>query len=266
MIVPVFVGEKARIEALAGELRKPLDGFEFVAADDPQAAAAEAVVLARERRVGAIMKGSLHSDTLLEPIVRREGGLRTARRISHAFVMDVPGLDHPLLISDAAINIAPGLEEKKDIVQNAIDLARACGIERPRVGILSAIETVNPNIPSTIDAAVLAKMAERGQIEGAIVDGPLAMDNAVSMQAARSKGITSLVAGHAEVLIVPNLEAGNMLAKQLTFIAHADAAGLVLGATVPVMLTSRADSVRARLASCAIAVLYDRWRRRSRGH
>ncbi len=266
LIVPLLLGERSRIAAVASGLGKSVDGIEIVEVDDPHAAADEAVALVRKGAVRAIMKGALHSDALLEPIVQRNGGLRTERRISHVFVMDVPGLEHPLLISDAAINIAPDLNEKKDITQNAIDLARACGIRRPRVGILSAVETVNSNIPSTIDAAVLAKMAERGQIEGGIVDGPLAMDNAISMQAARSKGITSLVAGRAEVLIVPNLEAGNMLAKELTFIAHADAAGLVIGATVPVMLTSRADSVRARLMSCAIALLYDRWRTRVRGH
>jgi phosphate butyryltransferase len=265
LILPVLIGERSCIDGIVRALGKSLGSIEIVEVDDPHQAAEKAVELVHKGRVRAIMKGALHSDALLEPIVRSSGGLRTDRRISHVFVMDVPGLEHPLLISDAAINIAPDLDEKKDITQNAIDLARACGITRPRVGILSAIETVNSNIPSTIDAAVLAKMAERGQIEGGIVDGPLAMDNAVSMQAARSKGITSLVAGRAEVLIVPNLEAGNMLAKELTFIAHADAAGLVLGATVPVMLTSRADSAHARLMSCAIALLYDDWRTRRRG-
>lgn len=260
LIVPVLVGDRARIAEAARLLGRPIGDLEIVEAPDPQDAAARAVDLARRETVRAIMKGALHSDTLLEPIVRREGGLRTGRRISHVYVLDVPGLEHPLLISDAAINIAPDLAAKRDITQNAIDLARACGIERPRVGILSAVETVNPNIPSTIDAAVLAKMAERGQIEGGAVDGPLAMDNAISVQAARSKGIRSMVAGRAEVLIVPNLETGNMLAKQLTFVAHADAAGLVLGAMVPVMLTSRADSVRSRVVSCALALLYDRWR------
>ena len=264
LIVPLLLGERAQIEAVARGLGKSLGATRVIEVDDLHLAADEAVALVRKGEARAIMKGALHSDALLEPILDRASGLRTERRISHVFVMDVPGLEHPLLISDAAINIAPTLDDKKDITQNAIDLARACGIQRPRVGILSAVETVNSNIPSTIDAAVLAKMAERGQIEGGIVDGPLAMDNAVSMQAARSKGITSLVAGRAEVLIVPNLEAGNMLAKELTFIAHADAAGLVLGATVPVMLTSRADSANARLMSCAIALLYDRWRTRGR--
>jgi phosphate butyryltransferase len=190
-------------------------------------------------------------------VLAHESGLRGERRVSHIFVMDTPGMDRPLFISDAAINIAPDLMAKADIVRNAIDLARACGLERPRVGILSAVETINPNIPSTLDAAILSKMAERGQISGGIVDGPLAMDNAIDIDAARTKGITSLVAGRADILIVPNLESGNMLAKELTFIAHAQAAGLVLGARVPVMLTSRADNDRARLASCALAQLMD---------
>jgi phosphate butyryltransferase len=264
LIVPLLVGERDLIEQSAEALHRRIDGIELVDVGEAHLAAAHAVSLVHAGKVRAIMKGALHSDTLLEHVVKKEGGLRTERRISHVYVMDTPGLDHPLFISDAAINIAPDLAAKTDIVQNAIDLARACGIERPRVGILSAVETVNPNIPSTIDAAVLSKMAERGQIEGAIVDGPLAMDNAVDVEAARTKGITSLVAGRAEVLIVPNLEAGNMLAKELTFIAHAEAAGLVIGATVPVMLTSRADGARARLVSCAIALLYDDWRRRRR--
>ncbi len=206
------------------------------------------------------MKGHLHTDALLHHVVKHEGGLRTNRRLSHVFVMDVPGLDHVLIVSDAAINIAPDLEAKVDITQSAIDVALALGIEKPKVGILSAVETVNPRIQSTLDAAVLAKMAERGQIKGAIVDGPLAMDNAVDVEAAKTKGIVSLVAGHADILIVPNLEAGNMLAKELSFVAHAEAAGLALGATVPIILTSRADDERARLASCAIAVLFRAWR------
>jgi phosphate butyryltransferase len=202
------------------------------------------------------MKGHLHTDELLHEVLKKEGGLRGDRRLSHVFVMDVPGLDHLLLISDAAISIAPTLEEKVDITQNAIDLAIALGMEKPRVGVLSAVETVTPKIPSTIDAAVLSKMADRGQITGGVVDGPLAMDNAIDMEAAKTKGITSLVAGRADILIVPNLEAGNMLAKELVFIAHADGAGIVLGARVPVILTSRADNEKARLASCAVAALY----------
>ena len=210
------------------------------------------------------MKGNVDSDELLAEIVKKDGGLRGHRRISHVFAMDVPTLENLLFISDAAINIAPDLITKVDIVQNAIDLARACGVDQPRVGVLSAVETVNPNIPSTLDAAALSKMADRGQIKGGIVDGPLAMDNAIDLVAARTKGIASLVAGRADVLIVPNLEAGNMLAKELTFVARAEAAGLVVGARVPVMLTSRADNDRARLGSCALAQLYEYWRRNGR--
>lgn len=262
LIRPILIGDRALIERTAALIGRHLDGIEIIDIDRPGLAAAQAVSLVHSGRARAIMKGALHSDALLEHIVKRDGGLRGDRRISHVFVMDTPGLDHPLFISDAAINIAPDLQCKVDITQNAIDLARACGIATPRVGVLSAVETVNPNIPSTLDAAILSKMAERGQIEGAIVDGPLAMDNAVDVEAARTKGITSLVAGRAEVLIVPNMESGNMLVKELTFIAHAEAAGLVMGASVPVMLTSRADSARARLVSCALAVLYDAWRRR----
>jgi phosphate butyryltransferase len=205
------------------------------------------------------MKGNLHTDELLHEVIKKEGGLRGSRRLSHVFVMDVPGLQHLLLISDAAINIAPTLEEKVDITQNAIDLALSLGMTQPRVGVLSAVETVTPKIPSTLDAAILSKMAERGQIKGGIVDGPLAMDNAIDMEAAKTKGITSLVAGQADILIVPNLESGNMLAKELSFIAHADAAGILLGARVPIILTSRADNEKARLASCAVATLYRAW-------
>lgn len=208
----------------------------------------------------ALMKGNVHSDEILAEVVRKEGGLRGHRRISHVFAMDVPTLDHLLFITAAAINIAPDLTAKVDIVQNAVDLARACGVTEPRVGVLSAIETVNPAIPSTLDAAILSKMADRGQIKGALVDGPLAMDNAVDVEAARTKGIASLVAGRADVLVAPNLEAGNMLAKELTFLARADAAGLVVGAKVPIMLTSRADDEEARLASCALALLYAYWK------
>jgi phosphate butyryltransferase len=207
------------------------------------------------------MKGNIHSDELLAQVVKKDGGLRGPRRISHCFVLDVPTLDHLLFVSDAAINISPDLTTKVDIVQNAIDLAQACGLPKPRVGVLSAVETVNVAIPSTLDAAVLSKMADRGQIKGAVVDGPLAMDNAIDLEAAQTKGIGSLVAGRADILIVPNLEAGNMLAKELTFVARAEAAGLVLGASAPVMLTSRADDARARMASCALALLYEHFRR-----
>jgi phosphate butyryltransferase len=264
LIVPVLIGNAARIRAAAQQLELDIARFEIVDIDDHREACAFAVTLVRDGKAAAIMKGNVHSDELLAEIVKKDGGLRGHRRLSHVFAIDVPTLDHLLFISDAAINIAPDLSAKVDIVQNAIDLARACGVEQPRVGVLSAVETVNPNIPSTLDAAVLSKMADRGQIKGGIVDGPLAMDNAVDVAAARTKGIASLVAGRADVLVVPNLEAGNMLAKELTFIARAEAAGLVVGARAPVMLTSRADNDRARLGSCALALLYEYWRRNGR--
>ncbi len=260
LIAPILVGDPDKIRAAAAEtpadLAALLDRCEIVAAPDHDAAAAGAVALAAEGKAGAVMKGHLHTDQLLRHVVKREGGLRGARRLSHVFVFDVPGLPHLLMVTDAAINIAPDLETKVDITQNAIDVARALGVETPKVGVLSAVETVNPKIPSTIDAAVLAKMSERGQITGGVVDGPLAMDNAVDLEAARTKGLKSLVAGRAEVLVVPNLEAGNMLAKELTYIAHAEGGGVVLGAKVPVILTSRADDDKARLASCAVALLH----------
>jgi phosphate butyryltransferase len=205
------------------------------------------------------MKGHLHSDELLRHVVKSQGGLRIGRRISHVFVMDAPALEALLLVTDAAINIAPTLEEKVDIVQNAIDLGIALGIARPKVGILSAVELVNPRIQSTLDAAALSKMSERGQIRGGIVDGPLAMDNAISLSAAKTKGLTSLVAGRADILVAPNIEAGNILAKELTYVAQAEGAGIVLGARVPVLLTSRADDEASRLFSCAVAVLYAHW-------
>ncbi len=266
LIEPILIGDPERIKAAAKALDADLSGIAIEPIVDPHQAAARAVAMVLEGRVAAVMKGNLHSDILLGEVVKKDGGLRTQRRISHVFALDVPTLDEILYISDAAINIAPDLMTKVDIVQNAVDLARACGLDQPRVGILSAIETINPAIPSTLDAAVLSKMAERGQIRGAIVDGPLAMDNAIDIEAARTKGIASLVAGHANVLIVPNLESGNMLAKELTFIARAEAAGLVLGARVPVMLTSRADNDRARLASCALAQLYQYYRREGRAY
>ncbi|MEQ1671912.1 MAG: bifunctional enoyl-CoA hydratase/phosphate acetyltransferase, partial [Hyphomicrobium sp.] len=256
IIHPILIGDTERIRQAAKAANLDLGATEIVHAGSPEEAAAQGVALIHARRAEAIMKGHLHTDELLRHIVKKDGGLRGTRRLSHVFVMDVPGLDHMLLISDAAINIAPSLEDKVDITQNAIDLAIALGIKRPRVGILSAVETVNPKIPSTLDAAILSKMAERGQIKGADVDGPLAMDNAVDVDAARTKGITSLVAGRAEILIAPNLEAGNMLAKELSFIAHAECAGIVLGARVPIILTSRADGEKARLVSCAVAALY----------
>jgi len=261
LVVPVLVGPRARIDALAVEAGLSLDGVERVDVEHSHAAAAAAVALARECKVDAVMKGSLHTDELLHAALDRENGLRTARRVSHAFLMDVPKYPRPVLITDAAVNIAPTLAEKADIVQNAIDLMHRVGYERPRVAILSAVETVNPAITSTVEAAALCKMADRGQITGGVLDGPLAFDNAVSEEAARIKGIDSPVAGRADVLVVPDLESGNMLYKQLVYLAGADAAGVVLGARVPIILTSRADSVRIRLASCALAVLLAQPRR-----
>jgi len=259
LIKPVLIGAQDRISNAAKEIGEDISAYELIDIQDESQAAARGVAMVHEGLVRAVMKGHLHTDDLLRHVVKKDGGLRTKRRISHVFVMDIPGRNTPVLISDAAINIAPDLNTKVDITQNAIDAALSLGLDEPKVGILSAIETVNPAIPSSLDAAILSKMAERDQIKGGIVDGPLAMDNAIDVQAARTKGITSLVAGRAEVLIVPNLESGNMLAKELTFIAHAEAAGLVIGAKVPVMLTSRADDARARLASCALALLYNYW-------
>ncbi|SPB13762.1 bifunctional enoyl-CoA hydratase/phosphate acetyltransferase [Caballeronia novacaledonica] len=261
LITPVLIGSRARLEAAAAECGEQLGDVLVIDAPDHDAAAMKAVQLVHSGEVRAIMKGNVHSDELLAHVVKKDGGLRAGRRISHVFVLDVPTLDHPLFVSDAAINIAPDLPTKADIVQSAIDLARACGVPQPRVAVLSAVETVNVSIPSSMDAAILAKMADRGQITGGLVDGPLAMDNAIDAAAARSKKIVSQVAGAAQVLIVPNLEAGNMLAKQLTFVSRAQPAGLVVGARVPVMLTSRADNDHARLASCAVAILYEHWRR-----
>jgi phosphate butyryltransferase len=259
IITPILVGNRHRIEEAARASGCDIARYEIVEAETSHEAAAKSVALINAGRADTLMKGHLHTDELLHEVIKKEGGLRGPRRLSHVFVMDVPGLDNLLLISDAAINIAPTLEEKVDITQNAIDLAIALGFKQPRAGILSAVETVTPKIPSTLDAAILSKMAERGQITGGVVDGPLAMDNAIDMDAARTKGITSLVAGHADILIVPNIESGNMLAKELSFIAHADGAGIVLGAKVPVILTSRADNEKARLASCAVAALYRAW-------
>jgi len=258
LIVPILVGPVERIRAAAGEARVDLAPFRLEDAPHSHAAAERAVSLVREGVAGLLMKGSLHTDELLGAVLARDTGLRTERRISHAYVMDVPGHPTPLIITDAAINIAPDLMAKADIVRNAIDLAHVIGIAEPRVAILSAVETVNPAMQSTIDAASLCKMADRGQIEGGLLDGPLAFDNAISEAAAREKGIISPVAGHTEILVVPNIEAGNMLAKQLTFLGHADAAGVVLGARVPIILTSRADSPRTRQASSAVAVLLAR--------
>ncbi|MDZ7589324.1 MAG: phosphate acetyltransferase [Rubrivivax sp.] len=255
LIRPILVGPEHRIREVARLAGIDLTGIPIVDAPHSHAAAEAAVELVLKGEAEALMKGSLHTDELMGAVVRRDRGLRTARRISHCFVMDVPSYDQPLIISDAAVNIQPTLECKVDIVQNAIDLAHALGFPEVRVAILSAMETVNPQVPSTIEAAALCKMAERGQITGAILDGPLALDNAISLHAAEVKKIDSQVAGRANVLIVPDLDAGNMLAKSLTFLAGADAAGIVLGAKVPIILTSRADSEIARMASCAVAVL-----------
>lgn len=261
LVCPILVGPAVRIRALAEELGLDLGGLELIDAPHSHAAAAKAVELVRAGKAELLMKGSLHTDELMGAVVAKETGLRTARRITHVFIMDVPTYGSPLFITDAAINIFPDLATKVDIVQNAIDLHRGLGLGEPRVAILSAVETVNPKIPGTLDAAALCKMADRGQIKGGILDGPLALDNAISPEAARIKGIVSPVAGQAQILVVPDLEAGNMLAKNLSFMANADAAGIVLGARVPIILTSRADNVRTRMASCAVAALYAHARR-----
>jgi phosphate acetyltransferase len=255
LIDPVIVGPEGRIRELAARLHLDLNHVPLIAVPHSHAAAEKAVAMARTGEVQALMKGSLHTDELMSEVIRRDGGIRTARRISHVFVMDVPTYPKPLFITDAAVNLFPSLEEKADILQNAIDLAHSLGLQCPKVAILSAVETITSKIPSTLDAAALCKMADRGQISGAILDGPLALDNAINVQAATAKSIKSAVAGDADILLVPTLEAGNMLVKELTFLANADAAGIVLGAQVPIILTSRADSVRARLASCAVALL-----------
>jgi phosphate acetyltransferase len=255
LIAPLLVGPQEKIRAVAQECGLNLAGHPLVDAPHSHAAAARAVELVREGTAEALMKGSLHTDELMAAVVKREGGLRTARRVSHCFVMDVPGHEDALIITDAAINIAPTLADKVDILQNAIDLGHALRMQEVRVAILSAMETVNDKVPSTIEAAALCKMVDRHQITGAQVDGPLALDNAIDLDAARTKKIDSPVAGRANVLMVPDLEAGNMLAKSLSFLANADAAGIVLGARVPIILTSRADSVLTRLASCAVALM-----------
>jgi phosphate acetyltransferase len=255
LIDPILVGPRSRILSAAQKIGADISRFKLVDAPHSNAAAEKAVELVRTGEAALLMKGSLHTDELLSEVTKRETGLRTGRRISHVFVMDVPNHPDTLFITDAAVNIAPDLAAKRDIVQNAIDLFVALGLGTPKVAILSAVETVNPSIPSTLEAAALSKMADRGQITGGEVDGPLAFDNAISPKAARIKGIKSEVAGHAQILVVPDLEAGNMLAKNLTFLSNADAAGIVLGARVPIILTSRADNVQTRLASCAVAVL-----------
>lgn len=255
LIEPILIGPEPKILSIARKLGWDISRFAVRHTEHALAASALAMELVHNNDAFLVMKGSLHTDELLREVVKPQRGLRTGRRISHVFVIDVPGMDRPLFISDAAINIAPDLKTKVDITQNAIDLARVLGNECPKVAILSAIETVNPDLPSSVDAALLAKMAERQQITGGTVDGPLAMDNAINVQAAKAKGIQSAVAGNADILIVPNIEAGNMLVKELTFLGNADCAGIVLGAKVPIILTSRADNVISRLASCAVAVL-----------
>jgi len=256
LIVPLLVGPEPRIRAVAEEHGLDISPFEITNAAHSQDAARRGAELLREARGEILMKGSLHTDELMAAVVRSDAGLRTERRISHVFAMDVATYPKPLFITDAAINIFPDLQTKRDIVQNAVDFLRALGVEQPLVAILSAIETVNPKIPSTVEAAALCKMADRGQITGALLDGPLALDNAISPEAARIKGIDSPVAGQADILMVPDLEAGNMLAKNLSFLSDALAAGIVLGARVPIILTSRADSLQTRMASCAVAAIY----------
>jgi phosphate acetyltransferase len=263
LITPILVGPEERIRDTAARAGLDISAMEIVNSAHSNDSADKAVALVTAGRAEAIMKGSLHTDELMGAVVSRQTGIRTARRISHCFIMDVPRHPDALIITDAAVNIAPTLDDKVDIIQNAIDLAHAMGVTEIRVAILSAMETVTAKVPSTIEAAALCKMAERGQITGALLDGPLALDNAISLQAAEIKRIDSPVAGRANILVVPNLEAGNMLAKSLSFLAQADAAGIVLGARVPIVLTSRADSLLTRLASCAVAVMVATARRKS---
>jgi phosphate acetyltransferase len=255
LIDPILVGPESKIRGLAAEIGLDISAFPIVPSEHSHHSAELAVGLVRSGEAQALMKGSLHTDELLHEVLRKDAGLRTERRISHCFLLAVPTYPRPIIVTDAAINILPDLMTKRDIVQNAIEVARAVGIAEPKVAILSAVETITPEIPSTIEAAALCKMADRGQIKGGVLDGPLALDNAIDLGAAKTKGIVSPVAGGADILVVPDLEAGNMLAKQLTFMANAEAAGIVVGARVPVILTSRADSARTRLASCAVAVL-----------
>ena len=266
LIEPILVGPVERMRRTAEQVGLDIGGVELVDAEHSHAAAEKAVELVHAGRAEALMKGSLHTDELMGAVVSKTGGIRTERRISHCFIMDVPGHPDPLIITDAAVNIAPDLDAKVDIIQNAIDLAHAMGLDPVRVAILSAMETVTSKVPSTIEAAALCKMAERGQITGAILDGPLALDNAISPEAAAIKKIASPVAGRANILVVPDLEAGNMLAKSLSFLAKADAAGIVLGARVPIILTSRADSLISRLASCAVAVMVAAAKRKAAVH
>jgi phosphate acetyltransferase len=265
LITPIYVGPQARITEIARENGISLGSAQIIDAAHSHAAAEQAVALVREGRAELLMKGSLHTDELLGAVVARDSGLRTGRRISHVFIMDVPTYHKVLIVTDAAINIAPSLEDKVDICQNAIDLAMSLGLKQPKVAILAAVETVNSKMPATLDAAALCKMADRGQIKSALLDGPLAFDNAINKEAARTKGIKSEVAGDPDILLAPDLEAGNILAKLFSFLAKADSAGLVVGARVPIILTSRADSVRARIASCAVAMLAAHARRAPSG-
>src|SRR5262245_20136025 len=265
LIEPFLVGPADKVKEIAVSSGIDLGNIPIVDVPHSHASASKAVELVREGKAEILMKGSLHTDELMSAIVSREGGLRTGRRISHVFIMDVPTYHKVLIITDAAINIAPTLEDKVDICQNAIDLAISLGLDKPKVAILGAVETVNSKMQATLDAAALCKMAERGQIKGGILDGPLAFDNAISKDAAKTKGIQSAVAGDPDILLTPDLEAGNILAKQLSFLANADSAGLVLGAKVPVILTSRADSVRSKIASCAVATLVAHSRRQTAG-
>jgi phosphotransacetylase len=262
LIIPILVGPRDKIEAVAKSAGIDISKYQIVDTPHSHGSSVKAVELVREGKAELLMKGSLHTDELMAAVVSREGGLRTERRISHVFVMDIPTYHKVLFVTDGAINIAPTLEDKADICQNAIDLIIALGLKKPKVAVLAAVETVTSKMPATIDAAALCKMAERGQIKGGILDGPLAFDNAISKQAAETKGIRSDVAGDPDILLAPDLEAGNILAKQLSFLANADSAGLVLGARVPIMLTSRADSVRSRIASCGVAMLAANARRK----
>lgn len=257
LITPVFIGPEHKIRTVAEQAHIDLSPFRLVATEHSSAAAEKAVAMVNDGEVRSLMKGSLHTDEFMHPIVRRDSGLHTERRFSHVFLLDVPTFDRPLFVTDGAINIIPDLNDKQDIVQNAIDMALALGFEEPKVAILSAVEIVTPKIPSTLEAAAICKMANRGQITGGIVDGPLAFDNAISMDAAWAKGIKSPVAGLADILVVPDVEAGNILAKQLEYLSDADSAGVVIGAKVPIILTSRADSVQSRLASSAVAALVE---------
>jgi phosphate acetyltransferase len=257
LIEPIMVGPRSRIESIAEANRLVLDGMEFVeTGDDPYAAARASVTLCQEKRANLIMKGSLHTDELLAVVIGKDSGLRGERRVSHTFVFDLPEHAQPLLMADCVVNINPSLVDKRDITQNAIDLAHTLGIERPYVGILSAVETINPAIPGTLDAAVLSKMAERGQITGGTVEGPLSFDVAISLEAAQIKGVDLHNRARPDIFIMPNLEAGNMLYKQLVYLAHAECAGIVAGTRVPIVVTSRADSAESRVASCALAVLH----------